>query len=88
MNSLHIPESSPLSDICVANVQELPERMRNSYKLENSSRVIVDEEKFVENGIKLIKKELVSVKNNKYIRHNYNELAKTIFEECLKCEKN
>lgn len=72
-----------LIDICVANAQELPERMRNSYKLENSSRVMVDEDNFAKNGIKLIKKELVSVRNNKYIRHNYNELAKTIFEECF-----
>ena len=72
-----------LIDICVANVQELPEKMKKSYRLENSSRVFVDDKKFEENGIKLIKGEFISVKNNKYVRHNYNELAKTIFKECF-----
>ncbi len=72
-----------LIDICVANTQDLPERMKKSYRLENSSRVVIDEKKFKENNIRLIKHDLVSVKNNKYIRHNPRELAKTIFEECF-----
>lgn len=72
-----------LIDICIANVQELPEKMRKSYKLENSSRVMVDEKLFEENGIRLITGDLISIKNNKYVRHNYNQLAKVIFEECI-----
>ena len=76
-----------LIDICIANTQDLPERMKKSYKHQNSSRVVIDDKKFKKGKIKLIKKDLVSVKNNKYIRHNYNELAKVIFEECLEIKK-
>ena len=72
-----------LIDICIANTQDLPERMKKSYNHQNSSRVVIDDKKFKKENIKLIKRDLVSVKNNKYIRHNYNELAKVIFEECL-----
>lgn len=72
-----------LIDICVANVQGISEQMKQNYREENSSRVIVDDEKFVENGIRLIKGELISIRNGKYIRHNYNELARIIFEECF-----
>lgn len=76
-----------LIDICIVNTQDLPERMKKSYKHQNSSRVVIDDKKFKKGKIKLIKKDLVSVKNNKYIRHNYNELAKVIFEECLDIKK-
>ena len=72
-----------LVDICIANEQKLPEKMKDNYSLENSSRVIVDDEKFAENGIRLIRGKLISVKDGKYIRHNYDELARTIFEECF-----
>ena len=51
--------------------------------LENSAPVYVDEDKFEKNGIKLVKGNFISVKNNKYVRHNYDALAKTIFEECF-----
>lgn len=70
-------------DICIANVQEIPEQLKHNYKQENSLRVVVDEEQFVEKGIKLIKGELISIKNDRYVRHNYDELAKIIFEECI-----
>ena len=76
-----------LIDICIANTQDLPERMKKSYNPQNSSRVVIDDKKFKKEKIKLINRDLVSVKNNKYIRHNYNELAKVIFEECLNEKK-
>ena len=76
-----------LIDICIANTQDLPERMKKSYNHQNSSRVVIDDKKFKKENIKLIKKDLVSIKNNKYIRHNYNELAKVIFEECVNTKR-
>ncbi len=72
-----------LVDICIANEQELSMEIKDNYSLENSSRVIIDDEKFKENGIRLIKGNFVAVKSGKYVRHNYDELAKTIFEQCL-----
>ncbi len=72
-----------LIDMCIANQQELSDEMKDNYRLENSSRVIVDDERFEKNGIKLIKGKLIAIKNGKYVRHNYDELARTIFEQCL-----
>lgn len=72
-----------LIDMCIANIQELNEEMKDNYSLENSSRVVVDDEKFEKNGIRLIKGNFVAIKNGKYVRHNYDELAKTIFENCF-----
>ncbi len=70
-------------DVCVANIQKLSDEMTENYMLENSAPVYVDEDKFEKNGIKLVKGNFISVKNNKYVRHNYDALAKTIFEECF-----
>ncbi len=72
-----------LIDMCIANIQDLDEKMKDNYSLENSSKVVVDDDKFEENGIRLIKGNLISVKNGRYVRHNYDELARIIFEECL-----
>ncbi len=72
-----------LIDICIANIQDLDEKLKDNYSLENSSRVVVDESKFEENGIRLIKGNLIAVKNGRYVRHNYDELSRIIFEECL-----
>ncbi|MEE1042878.1 MAG: gluconeogenesis factor YvcK family protein [Clostridia bacterium] len=70
-------------DMCIANVQKLDENLLESYRLENSAPVYVDEEEFENDGIRLIKGNFVSVKDGKYIRHNYDALAKTIIEECM-----
>ena len=70
-------------DICIANIQELNEDLLKNYELENSVPVYVDEEKFAEEEIRLIKGNYVSVKDGKYIRHNYDALARTIIEECM-----
>lgn len=83
VRAIYNHSSEGIIDICIANVQELPENMKKSYKLENSSKVLVDEKLFKENGIKLITGEFISVKSNKYVRHNYDKLAKVIFEECI-----
>ncbi len=83
VKAIYNHSTEEIIDICIANVQEIPERMKKNYKLENSSGIIVDDEKFAENGIKLIKGDLISVVKDKYVRHNYNKLAKMIFEECM-----
>lgn len=70
-------------DFCIVNMQGISDEMTANYKLENSAPVYVDEDKFAETDIKLIKGNFISVKDNKYVRHNYDELAKTIFEKCF-----
>ena len=70
-------------DVCIANVQGLSDEMEENYKLENSAPVCVDEAEFYKSGIKLIKGNFISINDNKYVRHNYDELAKVIFEQCF-----
>ena len=83
VKAIYNHSSERIIDICIVNVQEIPEQMKQNYKLGNSSEVLVDEHQFKENGIRLIKGELISIKDGKYVRHNYDELARIIFEECI-----
>ena len=83
VKAIYNHSSEGIIDVCIANVQEIPEQMKQNYKLGNSSVVLVDEHQFEENGIRLIKGELISIKDGKYVRHNYDELARIIFEECI-----
>ena len=80
VKAIYNHSSERIIDICIVNVQEIPEQMKQNYKLGNSSEVLVDEHQFKENGIRLIKGELISIKDGKYVRHNYDELARIIFE--------
>ncbi len=70
-------------DVCVVNVQELSDEMKENYNIENSETVYVDEEEFVKNKIKLIKGNFICINDNNYVRHDYEELAKVIVEQCF-----
>lgn len=67
-------------DVCIANKENIPENLVHNYTLEKSSPVRIDEDKFAAAGITLVKENLISVKDGKYVRHNYDKLAKVIFD--------
>ncbi len=67
---------------CVANRMPVPESMQCKYKIENAYPVVVDEEKFLEHGIDLVKADLLDISKG-VVRHNYDALADTILHYCL-----
>jgi len=67
-------------DTCIVNTQPLPTDLIDRYNIKDASSVIVDEDKFEKAGIKLIKGEFVTVKDNKYIRHDCDKLAQCILK--------
>ena len=67
-------------DMCIANKEDIPEDLVHNYTLENASPVRIDEDRFKRAGIKLVAENLISVKDGKYVRHNYDRLAQIIFE--------
>lgn len=66
-------------DSCIVNTQVIPDEITKKYNLENARVVRVDEEKFEESSINLVKGNFVSVRDGK-LRHNYDRLAKAIFD--------
>lgn len=67
-------------DMCIVNTAPIPEKQVHNYNLENASAVTVDEDRFVDSGIELVKGDFISVIDGRLVRHNYDKLAKTIFE--------
>ena len=67
-------------DTCIVNTETIPPELLRNYNLENASEVKVDEDKFAKAGIKLVKGNFISIKNGKLVRHDYDKLAKIIFE--------
>ncbi len=66
-------------DSCIVNTQVVPQEIMAKYNLENACVVKVDEGEFNNSSIELVKGNFVSVKDGK-LRHNYDRLAKAIFE--------
>lgn len=66
-------------DTCIVNTQTIPEQIVHKYNLENASEVRIDYENFKKTSIDLVKGNFISVRDGK-LRHNYERLAKAIFE--------
>lgn len=67
-------------DTCIVNTETIPLEFLKNYNLENASEVRIDEDKFEKAGIKLVKGNFISIKDGRLVRHDYDKLAKTIFE--------
>ena len=50
------------------------------YAEENSEEVVFDENRFANTDIKVIKKNIVGLADNRYIRHNPDALAEAIID--------
>ncbi|MGB9839016.1 gluconeogenesis factor YvcK family protein [Thermovenabulum sp.] len=62
----------------LVNVEKIPERLLQKYKEEGSVPVVVDEERILEMGYKIIKTEVLSI--NDVIRHDSEKLAREIMK--------
>ncbi|MFW5971969.1 MAG: gluconeogenesis factor YvcK family protein [Bacillota bacterium] len=71
-----------LFDYVIANKEEGSEELILRYKEEGAYRVLLDEEKIEELGIKVIKQDLLT--DQGYIRHNPDKLARIILETARK----
>lgn len=66
-------------DYAIANTGGVPEYLLAKYRTENAAPVVIDYDIINDMGIKIIKGDFVSVANG-YLRHDFEELAKRIFE--------
>lgn len=67
-------------DYCIVNSHKIDTPILKNYAEEEAAEVFLDEDKFKECGIKLIKRNIVGLIDNKYIRHNPNALAEAIMD--------
>lgn len=67
-------------DYCIVNDKMIDTPLRKRYAEKESEEVILDEKCFEDSCIKLVKRNLVGLIDNKYIRHNPVALADTIMD--------
>ncbi len=67
-------------DYCIVNDTKIDTPLMARYAEKYSEEVIFDEERFKGTNIKIVKKNLVGLIDNKYIRHNPDVLAQTIVD--------
>lgn len=67
-------------DYCIVNSQRVDTPLLSRYIEQDAQEVFLDEERFAGTGIRLVKRDLVSVKDGRYIRHNPMVLADTILD--------
>lgn len=66
-----------IADFVLVNSQPIPPAMEEKYKQRNSYLVKVDEEKFEQAGVTLVKGNILLVRDE-YVRHNFSRLARAI----------
>lgn len=67
-------------DYCIVNSKRIDTPILKNYAEEESAEVILDEERFKNRGIKLIKRNIAALIDDKYIRHNPTALAEAIMD--------
>lgn len=67
-----------LIDYAIANNGKVPKELLEKYKFEDASPVMIDYDIIADMGIKVLEGDFVSIENG-YLRHNFNELARRIF---------
>ena len=67
-------------DYCIVNSKQIDTPILKNYAEEESAEVILDEERFKNRGIKLIKRNIAALIDDKYIRHNPTALAEAIMD--------
>jgi uncharacterized cofD-like protein len=66
-----------LIDYCIVNTQSIPQELLSKYRDDGAQAVVVDKNKFKEENITLIEKDILSTSNG-YIRHDTDKLARII----------
>lgn len=67
-------------DYCIVNSKKIDTPLMKRYAEEYSEEVLLDEERFADTGIKLVKKNIAGLIGNRYIRHNPTALAEAIMD--------
>lgn len=67
-------------DYCIVNDAKIETPLMARYAEKYSEEVVLDENRFKDSGIELVKRNLVGLVDNKYIRHNPDVLAQTIMD--------
>lgn len=67
-------------DYCIVNQQPINTPLLSKYMEQDAEAVVLDEERFAKTKIKWIKRDLVGIYQNRYIRHDVEVLADTIFD--------
>lgn len=65
---------------CIVNSKVIETPLLKKYAEEASEAVLLDEQKFKDSGIKLVKRNIAGLINNRYIRHNPEALADAIMD--------
>lgn len=72
--------SNDFIDYCIVNSKKIDTPLLKKYAEKDSEEVLLDENKFKTAGIKLVKRNIVGLINNRYIRHDPNALADAIMD--------
>ena len=73
-------------DVVIANTKEIPEEIQKLYLEEQSTPILIDEDKLKKMNVELIKEDLAIIKNNQ-VRHDHLKTALTIFNYLIKEEE-
>ncbi len=67
-------------DYCIVNLRTINTPLLKKYAEKDSEAVLLDEKRFEGSGIKLVKRDIVGLINNRYIRHDPEALADAIID--------
>ncbi len=78
-------------DMCIVNNSFIPDELREKYHNDGADQVIIDREKVMAAGIRLIEGDYASLKNN-LVRHDPKKLAQAVIEvvaeNVLACDRS
>ncbi len=78
-------------DMCIVNNSFIPDELREKYHNDGADQVIIDREKVMAAGIRLIEGDYASLKNN-LVRHDPKKLAEAVIEvlaeNVLACDRS
>jgi uncharacterized cofD-like protein len=79
INAIEVHTGKQIIEICVVNNSKINPEILKRYKDDGSEQVKIDYAKLKSMGIRIIEKDMASIKND-MVRHNSDILARTIFE--------
>ncbi len=79
INAINLHTGRQLIDICIANKSKIPPDILKRYKDDGSGQVELDYSKIKRLGIRIVEKDLVSIRKD-LVRHNADILAQTIID--------
>lgn len=78
MEAIFLHTTPGVFDYVIANTEKVPRYLLRKYQEEGAYPVVIDEERLVEMGLKVIKEKLIS--NTNYVRHDSANLSRTIMK--------